>query len=145
MPELKLIALDKEDLEVISAYTQDAIIRVADMGFAKRDRRFACIMNRYVWEEGDTRNKGVRRRSAMHFDHVQGVRARGINLKSRDGVLDLLAMTFEEKDAPGGIVTLSFAGGGTVELMVECLELRLSDMDASWAARATPSHDLQDD
>ncbi|MCF6301607.1 MAG: DUF2948 family protein [Devosiaceae bacterium] len=141
MPDLKLLALDKEDLEVVSAYTQDAVLRVNDMGFVKSDKRFALVMNRYVWEEGDPKNKGLRRRAAMHFDHVLEVKSKGINLESQEGVLDLLSITFEETDAPSGVVTLSFAGGGTVELVVECLELRLSDLGASWAAKATPKHE----
>ncbi|HHB83685.1 MAG TPA: DUF2948 family protein, partial [Devosia sp.] len=72
---------------------------------------------------------------------VTKVKSKGINLDSEDGVLDLLSITFRETDAPSGVVTLSFAGGGTVELMVECLELRLSDLGASWAAKATPHHE----
>lgn len=140
MPDLKLLALDEEDLEVISAYTQDAVIRVGDMGFAKSDQRFAMIMNRYVWEEGETKTKGKRRRAALHFDYVQDVKSTGINLDSRDGVLDLLTITFAGQDMPAGKVVLSFAGGGTIELVVECLQLRLSDLGASWAAKATPSH-----
>lgn len=141
MPDLKLLALDVEDLEVVSAYTQDAVIRVGDMGFAKSDNLFAAIMNRYAWEEGDQKSKGLRRRAAMHFDKVQEVKSKGINLSARDGILDLLSISFESSDAPNGVITLSFAGGGTVELVVECLELRLSDLGASWAAKATPSHE----
>ena len=55
MTDLKLMALDGEDLEVISAHTQDATVRVGDMGFAKADRRFALIMNRYAWEDDATK------------------------------------------------------------------------------------------
>ncbi len=141
MPDLKLLALDEEDLEVVSAYTQDAVIRVGDMGFAKSDNRFAAIMNRYAWEEGTQKSKGHRRRAAIHFDKVSEVKSKGINLSARDGILDLLSISFEPSEAPNGVITLSFAGGGTVELVVECLELRLSDLGASWAAKATPSHD----
>ncbi|HHB83540.1 MAG TPA: DUF2948 family protein, partial [Devosia sp.] len=93
MPDLKLLALDQEDLEVISAYTQDAVLRVNEMGFAMSDNRFALIMNRYVWEEDDPKSKGLRRRSAMHFDKVIKVKSKGINLDSEDGVLDLLSIT----------------------------------------------------
>lgn len=145
MPDLKLIALDEKDLEVISAHAQDAIIRVADMGFAKTDRRFACIMNRYVWEDSTAGAKGARARSAMHFDHVLDVKSNGINLEAREGVLNLLMIGFSADNAPGGVVTLSFAGGGTIMLVVECLELRLNDLGASWAAKATPSHDVSDE
>ncbi len=145
MPDLKLLALDEEGLEVISAHAQDAIIRVCDMGFAKSDRRFACIMNRYVWEKGEQKSKGVRARSAMHFDHVLEVKSTGIDLNAHEGVLNLLMIGFTAADSPEGIVTLNFAGGGTIELRVECLELRLNDLGASWAAKATPSHNIEKD
>lgn len=142
MPELKLLALDEEDLQVISAYTQDAVVRVGDMGFAKSDKRFACLMNRFAWEEGVDAGKRQRHRAAMHFDHVTDVNSVGINLSSQDGILDLLSIDFTQTKAPEGIVKLLFAGGGTVELSVDCLEVRMSDLGASWAAKATPAHQL---
>jgi len=72
MPDLKLLALDSEDLEVISATTQDAVVRVGDMGYAKADRRFALLMNRYAWEEGS--KSPQRKRAALHFDRVDDVK-----------------------------------------------------------------------
>lgn len=72
MTDLKLLALDTEDLEVISAHVQDAVVRVADMGYARADRRFALLMNRFDWESDKTcRDKGMRKRTALHFDAVQ--------------------------------------------------------------------------
>ena len=88
MTDLKLLALDAEDLEVISATTQDAIVRVGDMGYAQADRRFALLMNRYAWEEPG--KKGQRKRSALHFDSVQAVQAAGINLEARDGAVRVM-------------------------------------------------------
>lgn len=140
MPELKLIAMDNEDLQVISACTQDAVVRVGDMGFAKSDRRFALLMNRYAWEEKS--QQAERRRTAMHFDYVMDVTSKGINLSAVDGVLNLLSISFAPGETPAGNIELKFAGGGTIELKVECLEARISDLGASWAARATPGHKL---
>jgi hypothetical protein len=138
MPDLKLLALDTEDLEVISATTQDAVIRVGDMAFAKADSRFALLMNRFAWEEeGKTRQ---RKRAALHFDRVTDVKVAGIDLNAVEGVLELLTLRFDETDAPSGTVELAFAGGGTIRLAVECLEARLQDLGAAWAAKATPAH-----
>lgn len=142
MTDLKLIALDSEDLEVISATTQDACVVVGDMGFARNEHRFALLMNRFAWEAGDARGRGLRKRAGLHFDRVLSAETAGINLEARDGVLELLAITFQETDAPAGVVELRFAGGGTVRLSVECLEARLADFGATWAARATPRHEL---
>jgi len=142
MADLKLLALDSDDLAVISAHTQDAVVRVGDMGYAQADKRFAMLMNRYDWEEGTVRNKGVRKRTALHFDRVLKASSAGIDTNSRDGVLELLAITFTQTNAPAGIVELAFAGGGTVRLEVEVLEARLQDLGAAWAAKAQPQHSL---
>ena len=138
MTDLKLLALDAEDLDVISATTQDAIVRVGDMGYAQGDKRFALLMNRYAWEEGG--KKGQRKRTALHFDRVEAVQATGFNPDARDGVLDLLAIRFTPANDPAGTIELSFAGGGSVRLTVECLEARLQDLGAAWAAKQKPEH-----
>lgn len=138
MPDLKLLALDSEDLDVISATTQDAVVRVGDMGFAKADNRFALLMNRFAWEEGGKTRQ--RKRAALHFDRVNDVKVAGIDTTAVDGVLELLAIRFTESDAPAGIIELAFAGGGTIRLSAECLEARLQDLGAAWAAKATPAH-----
>lgn len=138
MPDLKLLALDSEDLDVISATTQDAVVRVADMGFARADHRFALLMNRYAWEEDG--RKGQRKRTALHFDRVNAVKVAGIDTNAREGVLELLAVRFEERPEGDSIVELNFAGGGTVRLEVECLEARMQDLGAAWAAKAKPEH-----
>ena len=140
MTDLKLLALDGEDLDVISATTQDAVVRVAEMGFAKGDRRFALLMNRYAWEEAG--KKGQRRRAALHFDRVNDVKVAGIDTNAREGVLELLAIAFEPNTPsdPAGSVELRFAGGGTVRLEVECLEARMQDLGAAWAAKMKPEH-----
>jgi hypothetical protein len=142
MSDLKLIALDPEDLQVISAHVQDAVVRVGDMGYARRDRRFALLMNRFAWESDKPRSKGLRKRAALHFDAVQSVRSAGFDSNAHDGALELLAVTFESTDGPAGVVELSFAGGASVRLTVECLEARLSDLGATWAAKLKPQHAL---
>lgn len=142
MTDLKLIALDTEDLEVISAHLQDAVIRVADMGFARRDKRFALLMNRFDWAADKPRGKGVRKRAALHFSGVTHVTFAGFDPTAPEGVVELLAITFAPSSAPSGIVELRFAGGGTVRLTVDYLEARLADLGAAWAASAKPKHVL---
>ena len=141
MTDLKLLALDGEDLETISATTQDAVIRVPDMGYAVGDKRFALLMNRYAWEVDGGRSTGQRRRSALSFSRVSAVATAGINMNSAEGVLELLDIRFEVTDDPAGIIELRFAGGGTIRLTVECIEARLEDLGAAWAAKAKPEHD----
>jgi hypothetical protein len=143
MTDLKLLALDEEDLAVISAHVQDAVVRVVDMGYARRDRRFALLMNRYDWTSSAPRSKGLRKRAGLHFDRVNHVAYAGFDPGAPEGVLELLAITFTPAaDGVSGSVELTFAGGGTVRLQVECLEARLGDLGAAWAASAKPAHAL---
>ena len=46
---LKLIALDEEDLEVMSSHLQDAAMRVGEMAFEPSRKRFAAILSRFNW------------------------------------------------------------------------------------------------
>ena len=143
MTDLKLLALDAEDLDVLSAHVQDAVVRVVDMGYARGDRRFALLMNRYDWTSDQPRSKGLRKRAGLHFDRVENVAYAGFDPAAPEGVLDLLALTFMPgPDGVSGIVELAFAGGGTVRLTVECLEARLADLGSAWAAAAKPAHAL---
>lgn len=144
MTDLKLIALDAEDLDVISATTQDAIVRTAEMGYARADKRFALLMNRFAWEDGHKGGSktGIRKRAALHFDHVTAVKAAGFDPAAPEGTLELLTIRFSEINSPSGHIDLAFAGGGTVRLEVEVLEARLADLGAAWAAKAKPDHVL---
>jgi len=143
MTDLKLLALDSEDLDVLSAATQDAVVRVPDMGYAVADRRFALLMNRYAWEVSPTgRDKGQRRRAALSFARVGGVATTGIEMNAQEGVLELLDIRFAPTapEEPGGTIELRFAGGGTIRLAVEVIEARLEDLGAAWAAQGKPEH-----
>ena len=141
---LKLAAFDEEDLAVISAHVQDAVLKVGDMVYLPREKRFAIAMNRFIWESAETgrRRSFERRRAALSFDRVLKVRASQIDRGRPDAILELLAARFEMVDAPAGKVTLIFAGGGAVQLDVEVIEARLADLGAAWATAAKPSHDL---
>jgi len=143
MTDLKLLALDAEDLAVLSAHVQDAVLRVPDMGYARGDKRFALLMNRYDWEADKPRSKGLRKRAGLHFNSVEAVAYAGFDPAAPEGVLNLLALTFiPAPDGVAGIVEITFAGGGTVRLTVEALEARLADLGSAWAAAAKPAHAL---
>jgi hypothetical protein len=141
---LKLAAIDEEDLGVISAHVQDAVLKVGDLVYLPGDRRFAAGMNRFIWElaEDGQRQDYQRRRAALTFDRVRAVQTSRIDRSDADAVLELLAVGFEPSEAPAGYVLLFFAGGGAVRIEVECIEARLADLGAAWATRAKPRHDL---
>lgn len=148
MADLKLLAFDADDLAVVSAHLQDAVLQVADMAYQPSERRFVAIANRFDWAaatgaDGD-KPAMERRRTALRFERVLGAGLQGIDLKAKRQVLSLLAVQFEENDAPGGFVTLIFAGGGAIRLSVECIEAELRDLGAAWAARGQPAHPDKD-
>ena len=131
---LRLLAEDAEDLAIISAALQDAILRPADIVWEKTARRLTIEFSRFCWECG-----GTRVRSAMQFGDVQAVQSRGLP-RLPDTHLELLALDFAPGELPGGWVTLMFAGGGDLRLEVECLDAVVVDISDRWPARAAPSH-----
>ena len=140
---LKLVALDEEDLAVISAHVQDAVLKVRDMTYSPREKQFVLSMNRFAWENargGLFRRKYERRRSALHFDRVLGIRSGGFERDREEDVLELLAIRFAAAREPAGTIELVFAGGGAVRLEVECIEAQLTDLGAAWETRARPVH-----
>jgi hypothetical protein len=137
---LKLIALDAEDLAVVSAHLQDAALTIGDLVYLPREHRFAFAADRFDWEASATEHCQRRRRTAVHFDGVKGVRSRGIPLDKRDIRLNLLAIAFQPKDAPGGAVMLHFSGGACVCLDVECLEAALKDLGPCWEIAGQAAH-----
>lgn len=160
MSGLKLMALDGEDLSVLSVHLQDAVLKVGDMAYLRGEHRFALLLNRFDWEKAvqaevkaealaaagqkaapSATGPCVRRRAGMHFDRVLGAKVRGIDMAAKQATLNLLAVTFEETDSPSGLVTFLFSGGGEIQLTVECLEAGLEDLGPAWDAKGTPCHD----
>ncbi len=139
---LKLIAMDGEDLAVVSAHCQDAVLKVGDLDYLPRESRFVIAMNRFVWEAvGSGGNSFERRKAVLHFERVTRVRLMGIDRRRKDLVLALLAITFVPSETPAGIVEIAFAGGATLQLEVECVEAQLADLDAAWSTDNLPRHE----
>lgn len=142
MDLLKLLALDEEDLKIVSAHVQDAVLRVGDLKFDAAAKQFILPMYRFAWEKeaSQRRPQPERRNSLLHFDRVSSASASGISRDKPDEVLSLLAVTYSPSDAPSGTVDLVFAGGGTIRLEVECVEARLADLGGAWEASSRPAH-----
>lgn len=144
MDKLKLLAFDADDLAVMSAHLQDAVVKVADMAFLPAEKRFALVVNRFDWEGAATGEKR-RRRTGLHVDRVTRARRFKIPQGAGEEVLNLLAVTFEETDAPAGVVTIVFSGERAVALDVECLEAAMSDLGPMWSTEHVPDHALDKD
>lgn len=145
MDGLKFIALDQDDLAVVSTHLQDAVVKVADVVWMPRDKRMVIGLNRFDWEATlDPSPKYRRRRSALRFDRVLGCKCRQVTAADKETILNLLAVEFEETDAPAGVVTLTFSGGAALRLEVECLEAELADLGAVWTTTTCPGHPVDD-
>lgn len=142
MTGLKLIALDDQDLSIVSAHVQDAVLKVSDLEFLPAAKRFLLTMNRFVWEakSGLFRQHNERRQAVLHFDRVLGAKTSGIDRDKPAEILSLLAISFIEISKPAGIVELIFSGGGAIMLDVECIEARLADIGGAWEATSRPIH-----
>ncbi len=140
---LKLIALDREGLGVISAHIQNTCLKRADMAWLPRQRRFVVAGMRYDWVGAKT-GPEERVASALRFDRVLKVSHIGLDEIGSDATLNLLAVTFEKTDPPAGVIFLAFADGALVRLEVECVEVELRDMGHRVPAQACPGHALTD-
>lgn len=142
---LKLAALDEEDLRVLSAHVQDAVVKVADIRWSPTNGTLIIPMNRFAWEETQRPRKRVadqRRRAILHFDRVKAVKSAGVTATQRDLVLSILAIVYAEAEAPAGTVSLVCSGDMMINLEVECIEARLTDLGAAWGASMRPKHAL---
>ena len=137
---VKLAAMDADDVAVLSAHVQDAVAKLGDVRWRPSERRFLVEMNRFAWEAGGRERQ--RRRAVLHFDHVTRVRALGATSAQRDEVVSILAVVFEPTEAPAGVVTVVCSGDVAFRLDVECIEVRLTDLGAAWAASMRPRHAL---
>jgi len=144
--ELKLIALDRDDIEVVSAHVQDAVVRVGDIFWQPREHRFVVALNRFDWTKAADAKPDCsadyrrRCRTALRFERVLSCKCRNLDQLNKDARLNLLAVEFAESDTPGGVVTLTFSGGGVIRLEVECLEAELTDLGEVLTADACPNH-----
>jgi hypothetical protein len=129
--QLKLMALDADDLAVISAHVQDARVRTSEIIWRQGEKRLVIGMRRLDWEHtlcGETTQR--RLIAALRFDRVLSCKSRHIDLEAKDAVLDLVGIEFHEGEAPSGSALLLFAQGGALRLDVECLECELTDLAA---------------
>ena len=125
----KLIALDADDLAVISAHVQDAAVQVADIIWRQSEKRLVIGMSRVDWDQTIAGEVEPRRLlAALRFDRVLACKSRDIDLEAPDAALELLGIEFHATEAPSGSAVLMFASGGALRLDVECLEVELADL-----------------
>lgn len=135
--KLKLSALDADDLGVISAAVQDALVAVRDCAYFKDEKRFVLLLNRFQWEADPSIDSAhSRTHSALVFNEVTGVRHHNIPLGEPDRMLELLAVILEND----GSVALRFATGRAIRLEIGRLACHLGDVGEPWPTPWKPAH-----
>ena len=130
-PQLKLIALDADDLAVISAHVQDARVQASDIIWRQGEKRLVVGMSRLDWEQTLAGETSPRRLiAALRFDRVLACKARNIDLATPKAALELVGIEFHPAEPPGGSAVLMFSQGEALRLDLECLECELSDLGA---------------
>lgn len=143
---LRLTAEDAEDLRVISALCQDAVLPATEMRWDRRRRRFAVLLNRFRWEDRAAaeaaRRPYERTRAVLVVEGVLAVRSQGFDRSDRDLVLSLLTLDWAPAEDGAGSLTLVLAGDGAVVLSVETLDVVLCDVTRPYRAPSgkAPSH-----
>lgn len=146
---LKLLAADGQDLQVIAAVLQDAIVPAIEMAFKADEQRFLAVVHRFRWDcvceqaledqDRPSRYEAAdcyeRINCALDIQGVTGVQTSGFDHKNPSVMLDLLTLSLEE-----GLLTLIFAGGAQIRLKVENWRLRMQDFGESWPTKHKPSH-----
>jgi hypothetical protein len=143
MELMKLVAMDLDDIEIVSTHVQDSVVKVGDIHWRPEEKRLVVALSRFDWEGAACCGSDPcyqRRLSALRFDRVLACKCRNVSPKDKDAVLNLLAVEFSESAPPAGVVTLFFSGGAALRLEVECLECELADLGPTWTTVKCPVH-----
>lgn len=135
---LRLVAMDDEDLQVVSALCQDAVFPASEMQWQRGKRRFGILLNRFRWEDIPVAERGRRTpervQSVLAIENVTRVASQGVTPGDADTILSVLAVGFEADEAGGGALLLTLAGDGAIRLQVADLEVALRDVTKPYAA-----------
>lgn len=137
MTKLKLLAADTSDLEVIASAVQDSIFQIGQTRLDRAGRYFTLRLSRYMHEQ----DKPQRIESGLRFDGVMSVSAQGVALDKTEAFAVILGLEFIADDGPAGQFFLKLAGGGTIRIAVEAIDVTLADYGDALMTKRIPSHD----
>jgi len=139
---LKLIARTEEDLRVVSAHLQDAIVNVNDIANLKKNKILLLQLNRFMWEdvEKGVFRKNKRIRTVLKFENVIKVNSKNINQVKKDKFLDFLTIETNKMTDNNYEMKILFAGGSIVKIISEIIEVTLDDQGDAWVTKNKPKH-----
>ena len=139
---LKLIARTVEDLRVVSAHLQDAIVNINDIANLKKNKILLLQLNRFMWEDVEKGlfRKNKRIRTILKFENVIKVKSRNINLAGEDKFLDFLTIETNQMTDNNYEMKILFAGDSIVRVIAEVIEVTLDDQGEAWDTKNKPKH-----
>ena len=137
MNKLRLRASDTGDLEVVAGAVQDSIFQIGQSRYDKAGLSFTLRLSRYM-REMDTPH---RVESGLRFDGVLSVKSQGVDLAKQDAYAVILGLIYEATDTPAGIVSVTLAGGGVIQIEVEAIDATLADIGDARKTKRIPKHD----
>lgn len=143
---LRLRAEVAEDVPVLAALVQDAVLTAGDMSWQPKLRRLALLVNRFRWEDraaAEARGRPYERvRSVLIIGGVAHVASQGIDRADGGEILSVLDVNWQPGEDAAGVVEVTLAGDGAVRAEVECLDLTLSDVTRPYLAPSgkAPEH-----
>ena len=121
----KIIATDKEGLQMISACFAGAKVKISDIKFLQSNKIFLLSAERTKVETGQE-NKKIN--SVCKFDFVEGVKSKNIDQKNQDFVLELIGIDYL-KNKNNYEINLMFSNNSHISLTTETIEVRLEDQN----------------
>jgi hypothetical protein len=121
----KIIASDNEGLQMISACSAGAKVRVSDIKYLAKNKVFLLSIERTKIET-DQEDKKIN--SICRFDFVDKVKSKNIDQKNHDLVLELIAIDYL-KNKEDYEINLIFNDKAHIALTTETIEVRLEDQN----------------
>ena len=139
---LKLIARTEEDLKVVSAYLQDAIVNISDIANLQKNKIFLLQLNRFMWEDVEKGifRKNKRIRTILKFENVINVHSKKINQSKKNKFLDFLTIESNKMPDNNYEMKIVFAGDSIIKIISEVIEVTLDDQGVAWDTKNVPKH-----
>ena len=121
----QIIATDNEGLQMISACSTRAKVKVSDIKYLGSNKVFLLSIERTKIEE-DQKDKKIN--SICRFDFVDKVKSKNIDQKNDKLILELIAIDYM-KNKDDYEINLIFKDNAHITLTTETIEVRLEDQN----------------
>ena len=139
---LKLIARTEEDLRVVSAHLQDAILSTSDIANLENNKILLIQLNRFMWEDVEKGlfRKNKRIRTVLKIENVIKVLSKNIIQSKKDKFLDFLTIETSQMPDNNYEMKIVFAGDSIIKVISEVIEVTLDDQGEAWDTKNMPKH-----